>query len=50
MLEVSLGDDHPLLANALIDIAEAKIKQLLCLPDGEVGLAWIMHLKRWYMW
>lgn len=36
MLEVSLGDDHPLLVNALIDIAEAKMKQLRRLPDDEV--------------
>eukprot|EP00752_Nemacystus_decipiens_P005163 g4686.t1 len=34
VLEVSLGDDHPLLANTLIDIAEAKSKSLLQLPPG----------------
>lgn len=36
VLEASLGDDHPLLANVLIDIAGAKTKQLLLLRGGEV--------------
>lgn len=37
VLELSLGDDHPLLTNTLIDIAEAKMKSLLQPPGGEVG-------------
>lgn len=39
VLEVSLGDDHPLLASTLIDIAEVKAKSLLQLPGGR-AVSW----------
>lgn len=33
-LEGSLGDDHPLVANALMDVVKADTKQLMSFPDG----------------
>lgn len=33
-LEGSVGDDHPLVANALMDVAKADTNQLMPLPDG----------------
>lgn len=60
VLEVSLGDDHPLLASTLIDIAEVKAKSLLQLPGGR-AVSWpcgkgaalfttsLLILKTWYV-
>lgn len=36
LLEASFGDDHPLLATVLIDVAEAKTEQLRLLAGSEV--------------
>ncbi|CAB1117060.1 unnamed protein product [Ectocarpus sp. CCAP 1310/34] len=35
VLDDSLGDDHPMVAKALIDAAEAEMKQFVTLPDEE---------------
>lgn len=43
-LEGSLGDDHPLVANALMDVAKADTKQLMSLPYGVCCLCPLQYL------